>query len=108
MFSTIALAADFDGKLLDASCYQEQLREKAPAAKSIASCAATDKSTTFALAVGSNVYMLDAAGNTQAKTALASRADRTAPGKAQPKEIMAMVQGTEEKGMIKVSALKVQ
>ena len=58
VFSTLALAASFSGKLLDASCYDQQ--------KKAASCDATSSTTAFAIEASGMVYKLDSAGNSKA------------------------------------------
>lgn len=100
--STLALAENWTGKLLDASCYDQQSKQKAAA-----SCDATSNTSSFALQVSNQVYKLDAAGNSKAMTALKNRADRSAPGKS-PSSITAKVEGTESGGMIKVEDIEVQ
>ncbi|MCI0723813.1 MAG: hypothetical protein L0338_33375 [Acidobacteria bacterium] len=101
VFSILALAENWSGKLLDATCYDQQ--------KNAASCDATSKTTTFALAVGSNVYKFDAAGSSKASSALRNRADRAAdPAKPESKAVMAKVEGTEQGGTIKVDKIDVQ
>jgi len=100
VFSMCALAGNYSGKLLDASCYDQQ--------KKADSCNATSTTTAFALEVSSTVYKLDTAGNTKASAAIQNRADRTDPSKPQPKEIMAKVDGTEKGGLITVESIAVQ
>jgi hypothetical protein len=100
VFSTWAVAASYSGKLLDASCYDQQ--------KKAASCDATSNTTSFALEVSGTVYKLDSAGNAKAATALKNRADRSDPGKPQPKDVMAKVDGTEKGGIITVENVAVQ
>ena len=100
VFAMSALAANYSGKLLDASCYDQQ--------KKADSCSATSTTTAFALEVSGTVYKLDTAGNTKASAAITNRADRTDPSKPQPKEIMAKVDGTEKGGLISVDSIAVQ
>jgi hypothetical protein len=114
-FSALALAENYSGKLLDASCYhrqsqsQPQQQQKTPQTKSSNTCVATSQTTSFAIETsGSKVYMLDAAGNSKAMTALKNRADRSAPGQALPKDITASVQGTLSGDTIKVDKIDVQ
>jgi hypothetical protein len=71
VFSMCALAASFSGKLVDASCYDQQ--------KKVDSCVASDNTTAFALEVSGKVYKLDSAGNAKATAAIKSRADRSDP-----------------------------
>lgn len=100
VFAMSALAANYSGKLLDASCYDQQ--------KKADSCDATSNTTAFALEVSGTVYKLDSAGNSKASAAVKNRADRTDPSKPQPKEIMAKVDGTEKGGVITVESIAVQ
>ena len=100
VFSTLGLAASFSGKLLDASCYDQQ--------KKAASCDATSSTTAFAIEASGMVYKLDSAGNSKAADAIKNRADRTDPGKPQSKEVMAKVEGTEKGGIIAVENIAVQ
>jgi hypothetical protein len=96
----LAHAATYSGKLLDASCYDQQ--------KKADSCIATVSTTTFAIEVSGKVYKLDGDGNTKAAAAIKSRADRSDPSKPQPKEVMAKVDGTEQGGIITVESIDVQ
>src|SRR5580704_10916556 len=82
-FSVLALAENYSGKLLDASCYDQQKKE--------ASCDASSATAAFAIDVSGKVFKLDQSGNTKAATALKNRADRTDPTKQQSKEVMAQV-----------------
>jgi hypothetical protein len=100
VFSMWALAANYSGKLLDASCYDQQ--------KKADSCGATSNTTAFALEVSGTVYKLDGAGNSKASAAIKNRADRSDPSKPQPKEVMAKVDGTEKGGTIAVENIDVQ
>ena len=95
-----ALAANFSGKLVDASCYDQQ--------KKVAGCDATSTTTAFAIEVSGKVYKLDSAGDAKAADAIKNRADRTDPSKPQSKEVMAKVTGTEKGGTIAVEDLAVQ
>ena len=100
VFSMCALAGNYSGKLLDASCYDQQ--------KKADSCSATSNTTAFALEVSGTVYKLDSAGNSKASAAIKNRADRSDPSKPQPKEVMAKVDGTETGGTIAVENSDVQ
>jgi hypothetical protein len=101
LFSVVALADNFSGKLIDASCYSQQ--------KKAAGCDATSTTTAFALDVSGKVYVLDAVGNAKAATAISSRADRAAdPANPQSKAVMATVSGTEKSGTITVESIDVQ
>jgi hypothetical protein len=101
VFSILAFAENYSGKLLDASCFDQK--------KTSAGCDATSKSKAFALDVSGAVYKLDAAGNTKAAEALKNRADRAAdPNKPGATEVMANVSGTEKGGTIAVQSIQVQ
>jgi hypothetical protein len=99
-FSTLALAENWSGNLLDASCYDKQ--------KSAESCDATSTTTAFALNVSGTIYKLDPSGNSKASTALKNRADRSDPAKPQSTTVAAKVVGTEKSGMIAVENIEVQ
>lgn len=101
VFSILALAESWSGKLLDGTCYDQQ--------KKVGACDATSGTTAFALDASGNVYKLDAAGNSKASEALKNRADRAAdPSKPQSKQVMAKVEGTEKGGIIAVERIDVQ
>jgi hypothetical protein len=101
VFSMLALAENWSGKLLDATCYDQQ--------KKAASCDATSATTAFALDASGTIYKLDADGNSKAADALKNRADRAAdPSKPASTHVMAKVQGTEKAGIITVESIDVQ
>jgi hypothetical protein len=100
VFSMSALAANYSGKLLDSSCYDQQKKADA--------CYATGTTAAFAIEASGKVYKLDDAGNAKAAAAIKNRADRSDPSKPQPKEVMAKVDGTEKGGTIAVENIDVQ
>ena len=100
VFSVAALAESYSGKLLDASCYDQQ--------KKASGCDATSTTASFAIDASGTVYKLDNAGNTKAAAALKGRADRVDPSKPQSKDVMAKVEGTEKGGTITVTSIDVQ
>jgi hypothetical protein len=101
MFSVLALADTFSGKLIDEGCYAKQ--------QSAMGCDATSATRTFALDVAGKIYRLDATGNEKASAALKNRADQSAdPTKSLALGIMAKVEGTEHNGQLKVTSLDVQ
>jgi hypothetical protein len=101
VFSMLALAESWSGKLLDATCYDQQ--------KKAATCDATSATTAFALDASGTVYKLDADGNSKASEALKNRADRAVdPSKPASSHVMAKVQGTEKGGIISVETIDVQ
>jgi len=102
VFTGLALAADWSGKLLDAACYAQE--------KGAKPCDATATTSTFLIDVAGKVYRLDDAGNTKAATALKSGADRSKdPGQpAGGGPVMAKVTGTAEGETIKVDTIEVR
>ena len=68
-FSALALAASWQGRLVDATCYDQQ--------KAAATCDPTSSTTMFVLVASDKAYKLDDVGNSKAATALKSRADRS-------------------------------
>ena len=101
IFSMFAFAESWSGKLLDASCYDQQ--------KKVEACDATSSTTSFALDASGMVYKLDRSGNTKAASALKNRAERSAdPTKQAPGPIMARVSGMEKSGTITVESIDIQ
>jgi len=101
VFSMLALAESWSGRLLDGACYEHQ--------KKVAACDPTSTTTAFALEASGTVYKLDAAGNSKASEALKNRADRAAdPAKPESKQVMAKVEGAEKSGVIAVESIDVQ
>ena len=100
--SLLALAESWNGRLIDATCYDQQ--------KNVAACDATDSTAAFALETAGAVYAFDQAGNAKAAEALKNRADRTKdPGA--PREstkVMAKVSGTKEGKLLKIETVEVQ
>src|SRR5256885_6467238 len=99
-FSALALADDFSGKLVDATCISKD--------KS-AACDPTAATTAFGVMVADQVYTLDDAGNAKAVEALKNRADRaTDPAKPAP-AITAKVVGSKEPGnIVKVTSIEIR
>jgi hypothetical protein len=102
LFAGLALAETFTGKLIDASCAQQQ--------QSANSCIPNASTTAYAIDVSGKVYQLDADGNAKAAEALKSRADRMAEpnGPAKTDQVRARVKGTLEGGTLKVDSIEVQ
>jgi len=101
--SALAFAADnWQGRLVDASCYQQQ--------KSATSCDPSSSTTSFMLYVADTAYSLDAEGNQKAAAALKSRADRsTDPTKPASSQVMAKVTGTKDAtNNLKVDTIELQ
>ena len=102
VFSLLALAESWNGRLIDATCYDQQ--------KNVAACGITASTAAFALEVTGAVYTFDQAGNAKAAEALRSRADRSRdPGAAKESaRVMAKVNGTKEGNLLKVETIEVQ
>jgi len=100
--SVLAFADDFQGRLIDASCYQQQ--------KSATTCDPSSTTSSYMLYVGDTAYTLDTAGNQKVATAMKTRADRsTDPTKATGKQVMAKVTGTKDAGnTLKVDTVDIQ
>ena len=102
VWSALALAEDWTGRLIDANCYMQQT--------SVGACDASSSTSAFALSVSGKVFKLDDAGNAKAAEAVKSRADRSAdPAKPPSTAITAKVTGTKgEDDTLKVEAIEVQ
>ncbi len=102
VFSMLALAEDFTGRLVDASCYDQQ--------KSATACDPGSSTTMFAIMVEGKAYKLDNAGNEKAMEALKSRADRsTNPNTPASTQVTAKVSGTKDgDNTIKVETIEIQ
>jgi hypothetical protein len=101
VFSVLALAESWQGKLVDSACYEQK--------KSAATCDATSATTTFALFVSNQAFKLDDAGNAKAADALKSRADRsTDPAKPTSAQVMAKITGTKDGENLKVETIEIQ
>ncbi len=59
--SMAAFAGDWSGKLIDATCHDQQQQTK------VASCDATGATTSFAIDVSGKVYKLDPAGKLEGR-----------------------------------------
>ena len=94
VFSALALAETFTGRLIDASCYDQQ--------KSASACEPTSTTTSFALDVSGKIYRFDANGNTKAAEAWKAHPGAERGGGAQGSaeraatRVMAKVTGTKE------------
>jgi len=95
------MAEDWTGKLMDASCYDQN--------KTAKPCDATASTTSFILDVNGKIYRLDSAGNAKAVDALRSHADRSSnPNKASSGAVNAKVSGAADGDTLKVETLEVQ
>ena len=101
VFTGLALAETWTGKLIDASCDPQ---------KSATSCDPTSSTTMFALVAQGKTYKFDEAGNTNVAEALKSRADRAAnPTAPASTSITAKVTGTKDgDNTLKVESIEVQ
>lgn len=102
VFSVLAFGETLTGRLVDATCFDQQ--------KSATTCDPTGTTGAFALIVSGKAYKLDDTGNTKAADALKNRADRsTDPTKSATAQIMAKVTGTKDgDSVLKVEAIEVQ
>ena len=102
VFTALALAESWTGRLVDASCHDQQ--------KSATTCDPTSSTTAFALVAGGKSYKLDDAGNAKAMEAMKNRADRsTNPNAPQSTSVAAKVTGTKDgDNTIKVDSIQVQ
>ena len=102
VFTGLAMAEDWTGRLLDSSCYEQN--------KTAKPCDATSSTTSFMFDVSGKVYKLDAAGNSKAVDAIKNRADRAAGDtKSAAGPVNAKVSGSMEgTDSIKVEKIDIQ
>lgn len=102
VFAGLCLAETFTGKLIDASCAEQQ--------QSANACTPTASTTAYAIDVGGKMYKLDEEGNAKAADALKNRADRSAEPDAAAKAdgVRARVKGTLDGSTLKVDSIQVQ
>ena len=102
VWAAIALAENFSGQLIDASCADKQQTTEA-------ACQPSSATTAFAVSVGGKTYKLDNTGNSKAAEALKNRADRaTDPNNMQKAPVVAKISGTRDGDTIKVDSLEIQ
>lgn len=100
-FATLALAETWNGRLVDATCYEQQ--------KGAAACNPTSTTTTFALLTSTQILRLDDNGNAKAAQAIRGRADRSAdPNQMQTSEYTARVTGTKSGDLLNVERIEVK
>jgi len=101
VFSALAFAESWSGKLADAKCVAEQKN---------AACTPTEATATFVLNAGGKMYKLDDTGNAKAAEALKSQADRSKDPNAAagPSPVNANVTGTLDGDTIKVEVIAIQ
>jgi hypothetical protein len=98
-----ALADNFSGRLLDASCVSQN--------KSVKGCDATGNTAAFLLQTGGKLYKLDSEGNAKAAEAMKSQANRSADPTTRPSAtaVMAKITGSKDgDDTIKVEMIEVQ
>jgi len=100
IFSALALAEEWKGQLVDASCQDAQQLEK---------CQPAAATTAFAIVVDGKMFKFDAASNAKVTQALKNRADRSADPSAapQPGVIYVKVIGAKDGDMIKAETVEV-
>jgi hypothetical protein len=99
VFTGLALAETWSGKLLDASCYDQQ--------KSAKGCDATGTTSMFAIEAAGKVYKLDDSG--KVGTAIRNSADRAKdPAKPPAGAVNATVTGALSGDSIKVETVEVK
>ena len=100
LFAAVCLAETFKGKLIDASCAEQQ---------AAGTCSPTPSTTSYAIDVSGKVYRLDSDGNAKAAEAVKNRADRASDPSALAKtDIRATVKGTLDGSTLKVESIEVQ
>ena len=104
IFTALAMAENWTGKLVDANCAAQSQK------KSASTCDPTSATTAFAIMAGGHLYKFDDTGNSKAMEAMKSRADRsTNPNSPQSTSITARVTGTKDgDNTIKVESVEVQ
>ena len=108
VFSALALAESWTGRLVDASCIDRQSQTPQSSQRG-ATCNPTDATTAFALQVSGKNYKLDSNGNQKAQDALKNRADRMKDNPPmQSSRIMAKITGTMEGDTLNVDTIDVQ
>jgi hypothetical protein len=100
--SALAFGETYSGKLVDASCAQQQQD---------AACTPTASTSAFALQVSGKMLKLDADGNKKAAKALKqsnSGADRAKDPSASDSQVMASVEGTLNGDELQVDSIELQ
>lgn len=100
LFSSLAFAETWTGRLVDANCSNQD--------KTAKECDAGGGTAAFALVVDGKAYQLDQAGNQKIAEAMKSRADRSANPNVAAKTIMAKVSGDKDGDTIKVTDVQIQ
>jgi hypothetical protein len=101
LFSVLAFADTFTGRLVDANCANQD--------KTAKECDAGSATTAFLLIVNGKAYQLDNDGNQKVMAAMKDRADRSANPNAQaPSTINAKISGDKAGDVIKVTTVELQ
>jgi hypothetical protein len=102
VFSVLAFAESWQGRLIDATCYEQN--------QSAVACDATGSTTMFALLIANKAYKLDEAGNIKAVEALKSRADCSSdPATPASSQVMATITGTKDgSDVLKVETVEIR
>jgi hypothetical protein len=97
LFSTLALADSWTGRLVDADCMAHE--------KAGARCAPTHSSEAFALVLGGEIVKLDRGGNAKAAEALKDNDERM---RSTVEAVCATVTGTQSGDRIKTERVEIQ
>jgi hypothetical protein len=101
VFSGLAMAATWTGRLVDANCQNQD--------KTAKECDAGASTTVFLLVVDGKSYQLDDSGNRKIMEAMKNRADRASdPNNPKPSTITAKVSGDKNGDVIKVNSVELQ
>jgi hypothetical protein len=102
-FSAVACAGSWQGRLIDADCYQHAQNPSA------ASCDPIVATTVFAVVVANKIYTLDDAGNLKAAAALNKAETRWGdPVQHTRAPVTAKITGTIGGRVLKVETLEIQ
>lgn len=100
LFSTLAFADTFTGRLVDGNCANPDKMAK--------ECDAGSSTSSFILVVEGKAYSLDPAGNKLAVEAIKNRADRAADPNSPKAELKAKVTADKDGDVLKVASIEVQ
>ena len=102
VFSVLAFAETWQGRLVDAKCFEQS--------KSATTCDPTSSTTMFALMVSDKPFTLDQTGNTKASEAFKNRADRASdPSQPPSTAVTAKITGTKDgDNILKVETVELQ
>jgi hypothetical protein len=102
LFTVLAFADNWTGRLIDANCTNQD--------KTAKDCDAGSSTTAFLLAVADGkVYKLDDVGNRKALDAIKNRSDRSAnPASPTATQVIAKISGDKDGDMLKVTTIEVQ